>query len=450
MNPMTILVVDDEQPILSLLSEVLKEAGYEVALARNATEGLAKFLEAKPDLVLLDLKLPDGDGLDVLKRMRERIPNALVVIMSGFGTISTATEAIRRGAYDFIEKPLEENRVLLTVKNALERKCLEHTAQRLKDEVSERYRFVGTSQPIREVLDLVAKIAPVQATVLISGETGSGKELVARAIHRQGPRALGPFVKVNCAAVPHELIESELFGYEKGAFTGATGRKPGQFALAQGGTLFLDEIGDMSLSMQAKLLRVLEDKEIVPLGGREPVKVDVRLIAATNKDLPKEVEEGNFREDLLHRLSVLVIRVPPLRERQEDIPLIAEYFLALFASENNVPPKRLAPVALDLLRKHPWPGNVRELRNLIERLTILSPSEVLDEVLVVSSLGQSRTYNPSVQALSNAQETFERNHILAVLKANQWEMETTARALGIHRSSLFRKMKRLGIERSER
>jgi len=309
---------------------------------------------------------------------------------------------------------------------------------------------VGTSRPIREVLDLVAKIAPAQATVLITGESGSGKELVARAIHRQGPRALGPFVKVNCAAVPHELIESELFGYEKGAFTGATGRKPGQFALAQGGTLFLDEIGDMSLSMQAKLLRVLEDKEIVPLGGREPVKVDLRLIAATNKDLPKEVEEGNFREDLFHRLSVLIIQVPPLRERQEDIPLIAEYFLALFASENNVPPKRLAPEAVDLLRKHPWPGNVRELRNLIERLTILSPSEVLDEVLVVSSLGQSRTYNPSVQALSNAQETFERNHILAVLKANQWEMETTARALGIHRSSLFRKMKRLGIERAER
>lgn len=264
---MTILVVDDEQNILSLLSEVLKEAGYEVVVARNATEGQAKFWEAKPDLVLLDLKLPDGDGLDVLKRMRERVPNALVVIMSGFGTISTAIDAIRRGAYDFIEKPLEENRVLLTVKNALERKCLEHTAQRLKDEVSERYRIVGGSPQIRELLDLVAKIAPAHATVLITGESGSGKELVARAIHRLSPRALGPFVKVNCAAVPHELIESELFGYEKGAFTGATGRKPGQFALAQGGTLFLDEIGDMSLSMQAKLLRVLEDKEIVPLGG---------------------------------------------------------------------------------------------------------------------------------------------------------------------------------------
>ena len=447
---MTILVVDDEPQILSLLSEVLKEAGYEVVLARNATEGLQRFSEAKPDLVLLDLKLPDGDGLDVLKRMRERVPDALVVIMSGFGTISTAIEALRRGAYDFIEKPLEENRVLLTVKNALERKCLENTAQRLKDEVSERYRIVGASKPVQAIMDLVGRIAPAQATVLITGESGSGKELVARAIHRQGPRALGPFVKVNCAAVPHELIESELFGYEKGAFTGATGRKPGQFALAQGGTLFLDEIGDMSLSMQAKVLRVLEDKEIVPLGGREPVKADVRLIAATNKDLPKEVEEGNFREDLLHRLSVLVIRVPPLRERQEDIPLIAEYFLALFASENNVPPKRLAPVALDLLRKHPWPGNVRELRNLIERLTILSPSEVLDEVLVASSLGQSRTVNPPAQALSSAQDGFERNHILAVLKANQWEVETTARALGIHRSSLFRKMKRLGIERTER
>jgi transcriptional regulator with PAS, ATPase and Fis domain len=254
-------------------------------------------------------------------------------------------------------------------------------------------------------------------------------------------------VKINCAAVPHELIESEFFGYEKGAFTGAASRKPGQFALAQGGTLFLDEVGDMSLMMQAKLLRVLEDKEIVPLGGCEPVKVDVRLIAATNKDLAREVQEGNFREDLLHRLSVLVIRVPPLRERKEDIPVLAEYFLALFASENAVRPKKLSPKALELLCEHPWPGNVRELRNLMERLTILSPPEALEEALVAASLEHERFVSPLRQSLSQAHEDLEKNHILSVLKANQWEMETTARALGIHRSSLFRKLKRLEIEK---
>jgi two-component system nitrogen regulation response regulator NtrX len=445
--PIKILIIDDETQILTLLSEVLKEAGYTILLAKNATEGLARFQEVRPDLVLLDLKLPDGDGLDVLKRMREKVPDALVVIMSGFGTIATAIEALRRGAYDFIEKPLEQNRVLVTVRNALDRKAMEHTAHRLKDEVSERYQIIGSSPRVHELLDLVSRVAPAQATVLITGESGSGKELVARAIHRQSPRALGPFVKMNCAAVPHELIESEFFGYEKGAFTGASNKKSGQFALAQGGSLFLDEVGDMSLSMQAKMLRVLEDKEIVPLGGGDPLKVDVRLIAATNKDLANEVREGNFREDLLHRLSVLVIMVPPLRERKEDILPFCEYFLALFAAENNLPPRRLTPEAQSMLIDHPWPGNVRELRNLMERLTILSPPENLDASLISASLLVRAEPPVSVQTLSCARDSSERSHILATLNAHHWEMEATANALGIHRSSLFRKLKRLGIEK---
>lgn len=444
-----ILIIDDESQILSLLSDVLTEAGYTTVLAGNATEGMKKFSEENPDLVLLDLHLPDGDGLDVLKDMHENAPDVAVIIISAFGTIGKAVDAIHLGAHDFIEKPLESNRVLVTVKNALEKKSLEHAVKTLKDETSSRYHILGNSPGIRGMLDLMGKVAPTATTVLITGESGTGKELVARNIHGSSPRSLKPFVKVNCAAVPNELIESELFGHERGAFTGATSRKLGHFAAAHGGTLFLDEVGDTSLFMQAKLLRAVEDQEVVPLGSSKPKKVDVRLLAATNKDLAYELHEGNFREDLFHRLSVLIIPVPPLRDRKEDIPVLAEHFLTLSASENKLIPKRLSPESLNLLVQYRWPGNVRELRNVIARLTILASGEILDRDTVASSLSQSTpsAVPTSPQTLSDAHEEFERNYILSVLNANQWKMEASAKVLGIDRSSLFRKIKRLGIER---
>jgi len=445
----SILVIDDESQILNLLSETLSEEGYTPILAKNATEGLKKFAEEAPDLVLLDLRLPDGDGLEILKKMRASVPDAGVIVISAFGTIEKAVEAIRLGASDFIEKPLEANRVLITVKNALEKKSLVRAVHTMKDEESERYRIVGNSKGIQGVLDLVAKVAPAMANVLITGESGTGKELVARRIHALSPRHLRPFVKVNCAAVPDNLIESELFGHERGAFTGATSRKLGHFATADGGSIFLDEIGDTSLFMQAKLLRVLEDKEIVPLGSSKAKKVDVRLLAATNKNLDHELHEGNFREDLLHRLSVLVIDVPPLRDRKEDIPLLTEHFLIQSAVENNMPSRTLDSQAVRVLMNHRWPGNVRELRNLIERVTILSTSEVVDSDTIASSL---RQISPSMaaaqaQSLAQAHDEFERNYIISTLNENEWKMEATAKVLGIDRSSLFRKIKRLRIER---
>jgi two-component system nitrogen regulation response regulator NtrX len=443
-----ILIVDDESQILRQLSELLTDEGYTTTAAPNATEGLKRFEREYPDLVLLDLHLPDGDGLDVLRSMRETAPDATVVIISGFGTIAKAVEAIRLGAYDFIEKPLESNRVLVTVKNVLDRKSLERTVHTLKAEHAERYKIVGESSAIRAVLDLIKRVSPAAATVMITGESGTGKELVARRIHADGPRALKPFVKVNCAAVPNELIESEMFGHERGAFTGATGRRVGYLGSADGGCLFLDEVGDMGLFMQAKLLRALEDKEIVPLGSSKAKKIDVRLLAATNKNLPGEVHEGNFREDLLHRLSVLIIPVPSLRERKEDIPLLLEHFLKLSAAENNLPPKHLTAEGLNLLMLHDWPGNVRELRNVVERVTILSTSDMVDRDTIASSLSTSAPARMSFsQTLSEAHESFERDYILSVLNSNQWKMETSAKALGIDRSSLFRKIKRLGIQR---
>jgi two-component system, NtrC family, nitrogen regulation response regulator NtrX len=445
-----VLVVDDEVRIRETLSTVLEDEGYQVTLASSGEEALELAARQVPNMVLLDIWMPGLDGLETLQRLKEAHPALPVIIISGHGTIETAVRATQLGAYDFVEKPLILDKLLLTIGHALERESLTRRYEVLRSREDKRYQIVGQSPVVRGLLRLIETAAPSNARVLISGENGTGKELVARAIHRLSQYSRGPFVEVNCAAIPEELIESEMFGHEKGAFTGAAKMKRGKFELAHGGTIFLDEIGDMSLKTQAKVLRVLEEKTIERVGGDRTIKVDVRVIAASNKNLPEQIERGDFREDLYYRLNVIEIYVPSLAERIEDVPLLAEHFLKFFAEEYGKRPQSLHPDTLALLMKHPWPGNIRELRNIIERLVILSRSEVIQPEELPPSFRESQEVHPfslrECESLKEAREDFERQYILWQLKRNDFNVTHTAEALKIERTNLHRKLKALGIQ----
>ena len=448
----SILVVDDEPGVRSSISGVLQDEGFDVDTASSGEECLERANGAAFDVIVLDIWLPGFDGLTTLQRLRERQIDAQVVIISGHGNIESAVRAIKMGAFDFIEKPLSLEKTVLVVRNALRQRDLEAENRVLRakvDRQQEQHTMVGESPAMNHLREQVALAAPTNGRVLILGENGTGKELVARAIHQTSRRKGGPFVEVNCAAIPEELIESELFGHARGAFTGAVADKPGRFEQASGGTIFLDEIADMSLKTQAKVLRVLQEQVMERVGGTQRIKVDVRVLAATNKDLPAEIRAGRFREDLYFRLNVIPIFVPPLRDRQQDIPLLAEHFMALLAAEDRKRPKRLAPEAAARLQQYSWPGNVRELRNVIERLLIF----VSGDTITAQDLGflgrdgvpdTPLTHGPVVP-LSEARDNFEKDYILQTLAAQQGNMSRTAEVLGVERSNLYKKLRAFGV-----
>lgn len=450
MSKERILVVDDEPGVRTSLAGILRDEGYRVDLAPSGEEGLRMVGVALYDLVLLDVWLPGMDGLEVLERLGQTPFTGRVIMISGHGTIEMAVKAIRLGAYDFIEKPLSLEKTLVVVQNALRQKDLEDENRALRERYVRRYEMVGESIPILALRKQVEVIAPTSGRVLIYGENGTGKELVARLIHDKSLRRNKRFVEINCAAIPDDLIESELFGYRRGAFTGATEDRRGKFEEAHEGTLFLDEVGDMSLKVQAKLLRVLEEERIEPLGSSAPLELDVRVIAATNHDLPSLVERGDFREDLFYRLNVIPIQVVPLRERREDIPLLAHHFLGEFTRLYGRPSRRIHPEAMEILERYPWPGNVRELRNVMERLVILQRAEEVTVYDLPSSIC-SRAQEEEIQdaapgSLQAAREAFEKRFIQEAVHRNRGNMAQTARELNLDRSALYRKMRQLGIE----
>ncbi len=450
-----ILVVDDEDGIRKIVQQVLAYEGHDVRTAGGGGEGLALFDEFHPELTFLDVKMARMDGMEVLDRMRERDANAVVVMISGHGTIETAVEATRRGAYDFLEKPLDTDRLLLTIRNALLHRGLELENARLRDEVESRHAIVGKSFAIRSLVDRLEQVAPTDARVLITGENGTGKELVARAIHRLSPRAEQPFIEVNCAAIPSELIESELFGHMKGSFTGAHADRAGKFEQADGGTLFLDEIGDMSLAAQAKVLRALQEGLITRVGGEKAIQVNVRTIAATNKDVKAAIATGQFREDLYHRLNVVPLHVPGLRERREDIAMLVQYFSDKAVAEQRLPQRHFSQEALDRLAQLEWSGNVRELRNTVERLLILVRGDEIGatdvERLVGGTPGTASLSSELLAATTFAdfKERAERAFILAKLRDNEWNVSETARAVDMPRSNLYKKIERYRLVRDE-
>ena len=374
-----ILVIDDERSIRNSMKDILQYEGHEVVLAENGMEGLVSVKSEKPDIVFCDIKMPKMEGIEVLERIKEFSTDTPVIMISGHGTIDTAIEAIRKGAYDFIEKPLDLNRILITIKNATDKHLLIHETKTLKNKVSKKYDMIGNSEALNHIRAMIDKVAVSDARILVTGPNGSGKELVAHQLHELSHRKDNAFVEVNCAAIPSELIESELFGHEKGSFTSAIKQKKGKFELANGGTLFLDEIGDMSLNAQAKVLRALQEQKITRVGGDADINVDVRVIAATNKNLKEEIKKGNFREDLYHRLSVIIIDVPPLCQRLEDIDALANHFLTEVCTEMGIAPKTLSPDAIAALKECEWTGNIRELRNVVERLVILCGNTITRE-----------------------------------------------------------------------
>lgn len=377
-----ILIIDDEKSIRRTLREILEYENFKVEEAGDGLEGLNLAQKEKFDIILCDIKMPKMDGMEALDKLMEAAVDAPVIMISGHGNIETAVEAVKKGAYDFIQKPLDLNRLLVTVRNALDKSKLVTETRSLKKKISKTYDMIGESEAIAKIKDMIDKVAPTDARVLITGENGTGKELVARWLHEKSSRANGPLIEVNCAAIPSELIESELFGHEKGAFTSAVAQRKGKFELAEGGTIFLDEIGDMSLSAQAKVLRALQENKITRVGGDKEIKVNVRVLAATNKDLKKEILKGNFREDLYHRLSVILIHVPSLNDRKEDIPLLAEHFLKSISEDHGTPQKSISKDAIKELQKINWTGNIREFRNVIERLIILSDKTITDKDVV--------------------------------------------------------------------
>ncbi|MDY6909395.1 MAG: sigma-54 dependent transcriptional regulator [Thermodesulfobacteriota bacterium] len=446
-----ILVVDDEASIVQSLSGVLEDEGYQVLSAGSGEEALKEIRKEPPDLVLLDIWLPGMDGLTVLERLKRTSPGIPVIIISGHGNIETAVKATRMGACDFVEKPLSIERILVSVQNALQISRLEAENRLWRQKAEKHYDITGESPAIKALRDQIARAAPSNATVLVTGENGTGKELVARSIHRLSGRRDQPLVEVNCAAIPEELIESELFGHEKGAFTGAQERRRGKFDLADGGTLFLDEIGDMSLKTQAKILRIIQEQAFERVGGTRTIRVDVRIVAATNKDLQQEIVAGRFRQDLYFRLNVIPIHVAPLRERVEDIPLLVEDFLAELAQESALGRKRIAPAVYGYLQRHPWPGNVRELKNFVERLVIMTPGpEIEVKDLPADFLDQLEEQPRSgdlyrFETFKEARSFFEREFLSRKLRENGWNVSLTASKIGLERTYLHRKMKALGI-----
>jgi two-component system, NtrC family, nitrogen regulation response regulator NtrX len=454
-----VLIIDDEEAIRSSLRMIFEYEGYECLLAANGAVGLKMAEKEAPDLIFLDIKMPQMDGLEVLRQLGPGPNTAPVVILSGHGTVTAAVEATKLGAFDFIEKPPDSERILLAARNALSQKRLADENRLLKLHFDDRYRMVGVSQALEGVWAAVKRAAPTNATVLVIGESGVGKELVARAIHKNSLRKDEPFVQVNCAAIPEELIESELFGHEKGSFTGATEKQIGKFELAHKGTIFLDEVGDMSLRTQAKVLRVLQEGEVERIGSQKTIEVDVRVIAATNKKLEQEIEENKFREDLYFRLSVIPIEVPALRTRPEDLPPLVEHFVDQFCAENNYRRKTFTADAMAALMRQPWRGNVRELRNTVERLLIMAPANEIDAALVADTLrrpgaeppsaspGPSAAENPG--SLRDFKEAAERSFLVQKLKENRWNISATATAIGTPRSNLYKKLEQYGISQEK-
>jgi len=448
-----ILVVDDEAAIRDSLKMTLEYEGYEFLSAATGQEGLALIERESPDLVLLDVKMPGMDGLEVLDRIRALNDALPVVVVSGHGTISTAVEATKKGAFDFIEKPFASDRVLVSLRNALDQRRLRDENRSLKKAVEVRHQMVGDSPALKQVTAAIARAAPTNATVLIQGESGVGKELVARTIHRNSLRSRERFVQVNCAAIPEELIESELFGHEKGSFTGATEKQVGKFEQADRGTIFLDEVGDMSAKTQAKVLRVLQEGEVERLGSARTIKVDVRVIAATNKNLEEEIEKGHFREDLYFRLAVIPIFVPPLRERPGDIPQLVRYYIEQLSRDNNTRPKRITQAALDALQRYRWKGNIRELRNTVERLIIMTAGDTIDAVdlpdilrsaaAAVKPGGDSEPVR--VGTLREFKDVSERAYLVAKLRENGWNISKTAEVIDTPRSNLYKKLEQYQI-----
>ena len=451
----TILVVDDEASICQSLSAILKDEGYQVLVAGSGEEALKSVDSEMPQLVLLDIWLPGMDGLDTLKAIKASHPNILVIMMSGHGTIETAVKATKLGAFDFIEKPLSLDKVIILVANALNVIRLEEENVLLKQKVSHQFELTGSSQIINELKEMISIVAPTNAWILIMGENGTGKELVARSIHHLSHRSHKAIVEVNCAAIPEELIESELFGHEKGAFTGATEKKRGKFDMAHEGTIFLDEVADMSLKAQAKILRILQEKKFERVGGNKLIDMDVRVLAATNKDLEREMEAGRFRQDLYYRLHVIPLQVPTLRERKEDISPLAERFLLDFALKEGQPKKIITADAIKLLMQHDWPGNVRELKNIVERLIILTPANEITAndipslyARVDNSEAPTEPLVPAAAAdsLKDAKMDFERQFIIKKLEENEGNISKTAEAIGLERSNLHKKLKSLKVD----
>ncbi len=450
-----ILIVDDEESIRGALRQVFEYEDHEVVTAEDGPEALEFYESFRPHITFLDVKMSGLDGLEVLSRIRALDAHAWVVMISGHGTIDTAVEATHKGAFDFLEKPLDTGRLLVTLRNVLELRGLTESVQLLQSEVGPRHEIVGASQAIRDVMERIDRVAPTDARVLITGENGTGKELVARALHHSSSRREGPFIEVNCAAIPSELIESELFGHMKGSFTGAVADHAGKFEQAQDGTLFLDEVGDMSLDAQAKVLRALEEGVLTRVGGSKPITVDVRVFAATNKDLLKEIAEGRFREDFYYRLNVVPILVPPLRERREDIEPLVRFFVSNAVRSNHGPPKIIEDGAMTRLEALDWPGNVRELRNTVERLLILSPGEAVqaeDVDTLVTGTASRETLGTTllnVEAFSDFKENAEMAYIAHKLHVNDWNVSETARRIGMPRSNLYKKIEKYGLNREE-
>jgi two-component system nitrogen regulation response regulator NtrX len=451
----TILIVDDEPGVRTALGGVLRDEGYSVEAVASGEECLERVTRGSVDLILLDVWLPGLDGLATFARLRERQVDAQVVLISGHGNIESAVRAIKMGAFDFVEKPLSLDKTVLVVANALRQRRLEAENRALRARVDRFQTMVGESYAMNQLREQVVTAAPTNGRVLIYGENGTGKELVARTIHALSRRKSAQFVEINCAAIPEELIESELFGHVRGAFTGAVENRRGKFEVADGGTIFLDEIGDMSLKTQAKVLRVLQEQTMEAVGGTNRIRVDARVLAATNKDLQAEIKAGHFRDDLYFRLNVIPIFVPPLRDRQEDIPQLADHFMAEFAREYGRRPKRLDDAAVGVLQQYAWPGNVRELRNVIERLMIMVPGEAISAAdlgfLNVAPASRAETVEmASRQTLHEARDSFERDLILRTLAEQQGNMSRTAEVLGVERSNLYRKMRTFGIAPSRR
>lgn len=452
----TILVVDDEQNIRTALAGILEDEGYRPVFAQDGLEALDMAKKENPDLVLLDIWMPKLDGLETLQALKEFHPLLTVIMMSGHGTIETAVKSTKLGAYDFIEKPLSLEKVLVTVKNGLDVGQLKAENDLLRTAAFKGHEIVGKTPVIAHLREQIKRVAATDAAVLITGENGTGKELAARAIHHWSPRREKPFIEINCAAIPEELIESELFGHEKGAFAGAVAQKKGKFDLADSGTIFLDEIGDMSLKTQAKVIRILQEGKFERVGGTKTMVANVRIVAATNRDLAEEVRQGRFLEDLFYRLNVVPFAVPPLRERRDDIPLLAEHFLTVFAQREGQERKKLLPETAEILKGYDWPGNVRELRNIIERLVIMTPGKVIPPEQIPDSIAgtahghggdaarQGSLHEPN--SLREAREEFEREFILQKLEENGWNISRTADAIELERSNLYRKMKSYGID----
>jgi two-component system nitrogen regulation response regulator NtrX len=449
--PPSILIVDDESGIRESLGALLRDEGYEVEALSTGEECLQQIERRSFDLILLDVWLPKMDGLATLEAIQSREPAPVVIMISGHGNIETAVRATKLGAFDFVEKPLSLDKIILVVRNGLEYVRLESENRRLRAELEERHEILGNSVPMKALRQQIGLTAPTNGRVLIYGESGTGKELVARALHASSLRSTMQFVELNCAAIPEELIESELFGHRKGSFTGASEDKVGKFQKADGGTLFLDEVGDMSLKTQSKVLRVLEEQRVERLGSNEPITVDVRVIAATNKKLEDEIGRNAFREDLFYRLNVIPFYVPALRERIEDMPILAAHFLAEFCEAYGKKPKEFTAPAMEVLLSYTWPGNVRELKNLVERLVIMSPAQKIEPHHLPPELfrGASKSPQKPYESLQEARSAYEREFVLRKLEENRWNMTKAAEALGLERSHLYRKMRSLGIAPSK-